>query len=122
MLKRLLNCIVSFFRNIKWVWQRITRGYSDKDLWSFDDTIAKFMLPRLKEFKKHIYGYPSCLKSIDKWKEILDKIIFSFEHAQRMYLPLESDTREFKEKYDDFNARYDEGMRLFAKYFSSLWN
>jgi len=33
-------------REIKWIWQRMSRGFSDKDLWSLDYTIGDFILPR----------------------------------------------------------------------------
>ena len=37
-------------RNLKYFWQRRTRGWDDSDLYSLDYTIAKFVLPRLKVF------------------------------------------------------------------------
>ena len=33
------------------------RGYSDEDLFSLDDTISRFILPRLKAFRECLGGY-----------------------------------------------------------------
>ena len=45
-----------------------------KETWSLDCTIAKFIIPRLKLYKKVINGYPGRLNSVEQWYEILDKI------------------------------------------------
>ena len=36
----------------KFLWQRWTRGFDDSETWSLYDTIARFILPRLKRFKE----------------------------------------------------------------------
>lgn len=113
------------------------------DLWSLDITIAKFVLPRLKKFKKENIGYP-CIEEMDtpeKWDEALDKMILAFEYAANQddwwlddpkynYIRAES-------KYDDEyvtqirnsclaegkrrQAVINEGLQLFAKWFRYLW-
>ena len=37
-------------RPIKRLWQKITRGFSDDDLWQLDYVFAKFILKRLEAF------------------------------------------------------------------------
>lgn len=67
-------------RHLKWWWQRRTRGFDDRDLWSFDVTIAEFILPRMKRFRNHHMGHPS--RYTDKqWNKIMDQIIEGFELA-----------------------------------------
>ena len=38
--------------DIKQKWQKLTRGYSDEELWNLDSTICEWLLPRLKSFKE----------------------------------------------------------------------
>lgn len=113
------------------------------DLWSLDVTIANFVLPRLKRFKKENIGYPGIeeMDTPEKWDEALDKMILAFEYAVNQdnwwlddpkynYIRAES-------KYDDEyvtkirnsclaegkrrQAVISEGLQLFAKWFRYLW-
>lgn len=40
-------------RHLLWIEQRATRGFDDTDLWSLDQTIARFLVSRLKAFRDH---------------------------------------------------------------------
>ena len=91
-------------------YQKIFRGFGDNELWNFDTTIAKYMVPRLKRFKQLQRGYPANLKE-EEWNEILDQIIYSFE--------LKLDDIDFDEKY---RKDYELGLVYFAKYFDHLWD
>lgn len=90
----LLRLLKSIPQRIKFLWQRLTRGWDDSDLWSLDYTIAKFALPRLREFKLQAMGHPSSLTE-EEWNMILDKMIWSMEYVQKeldgsdRYLPEE---------------------------------
>ena len=64
-------------------WLKKHGKYVDKkDTWSLDHTIAEFILPRLKLFKKLNNGYPGRgdMDTSEKWDEALDKMILSFEY------------------------------------------
>ena len=39
-------------RRLKWFIQRRRRGFDDRELWSLDHTIARYVYPRLKAFNK----------------------------------------------------------------------
>ena len=54
------------------------KNHMYKDTWNLDYYIAKFILPRLKLFKKVVMGFPCDLKSINEWYDILDKMIAAF--------------------------------------------
>lgn len=69
--------------------QRIERGFDDTELWGLDRTIAKYVLPRLIEFKKVTNGYPPNFDSFEEWIAVIDKMIYSFDHIVN------------QEKYDD---------------------
>lgn len=81
-----------------------------KDTWNLDYYIAKFILPRLKLFKKVTMGYPCDLKSINEWYDILDKMIAAFEILA---------TDELNTQ--DEQKIVDEGLDLFRKYYQDLW-
>ena len=99
--------------------QRMIRGFDDTELWNLDYTIIKFILPRLKEFKKLSIGsYPSEVGTEEKWQEILGKIILGFEYY------LEKDRFDAEMTDNEANGRMfvmEEAFDLFRKHFSNLW-
>lgn len=111
-----LNFIKEIPFQIKWWWQRRVRGWDDRDIWSLDITIAKFVLPRLKYLREHHCGYPCDLQEIE-WDMILDEVIESFE------LIIECDGFMFdKEEMGIKQAKIERGLLLFAKHFQGLWD
>ena len=109
-----------FFRLGFWrrMVQNICRGWSDKDTWNLDYTIAEFALPRLRRFKEVTNGYPGEL-SEELWDEILDKMIFSLEYTVKEF--------RMEDEYTDLEflksqgEKVQEGLELFGKYFRDLW-
>lgn len=113
---RALYEIIIFFkffpRSAKHFLQKCTRGFSDKDTWNIDVTVAKFVLPRLKRFKELTNGHPHEI-TWEEWIEILDKIIYSFEMA--------SDDDKYYGLNITENEKVQEGFALFGAYYTSLW-
>ena len=92
------------YRWFIWWYQRLTRGFSSRALWSLDYTITEFILPRLKAFRKGgTCGYPGYQeefreridadesgewdKELSKemynaWLGKLDKMILAFEYMK----------------------------------------
>lgn len=91
-------------RQEKFKKQRIERGFDDTELWNFDTTILRFVLPRLKVFKEQTCAYPTDFNSLEEWKECIEKMIKSVEEILT----------------DGYNADY-EGFELFKKHFFDLW-
>jgi hypothetical protein len=61
-------------------YQRTRYGVSDAECWSLESTLTKFILPRLKHFKKiNVNSHPANITS-EQWNEILDEIIWTFEY------------------------------------------
>lgn len=100
-------------RWFKWWYQKLSRGFSDRELWSLDCTITDFVLPRLKAFRYGTGGLvndgPSGCPMIDgfsdncetddghsdmynEWLRILDVMIEGFTYHQ-----LDSDDIDFGE-------------------------
>jgi len=92
--------------------QRIERGFDDSELWSLNDTIAKFIIPRLKRFKKINCCYPYNIAE-DKWNKQLSKIIMALELIIR-----DNGSWNFTKEE---TKNVDKGMNLFRKVFFNLW-
>ena len=95
--------------------QRQYHHFKNEELWSLDVTIAKFMLPRLKRFKKCTNRYPADL-TVKQWDTILDKMIFSFDFI--------AGPKMWDVKYmgnEKTWKKVNEGLKLFAEWFNSLW-
>lgn len=97
-------------RMIKFWWQRRTRGWDDSEIWNLDYTIAKFVLPRLKRFRKVNGCYPPD-ETPKSWDKKLDKMIYAFHIYS-----------EYNVNYDNVNWKeVIEGLKLFGKHFFHLW-
>jgi hypothetical protein len=103
------------WRNVRFWWQRRTRGWSDDELWNLDVTFANFILPRLKQFRKE-YGddcHPDGFKSVTEWNGVLDEMIEGFEL-------MANDGYCITDKNVD--AKIDRACTLFGQYVRALWN
>jgi hypothetical protein len=92
------------------------------DTWNMNTTLAKIILPMLKQLKEDKYGYPSTLTE-KKWNTIVDEMIWSFEQV----LDDESDEKFWTDRIDwdglrAHNKRIDKGLALFGKYYRNLWD
>ena len=99
-------------RSVKFFFQRITRGFSDRDTWNMDTRFSEYILPRLRRFKELNCGYPPDLTP-EQWDKHLDAMIYAFEwYAQDCSERIETD-----EVLEDVQK----GIDLFAKFYGSLW-
>lgn len=98
-------------RDMRFLQQRVTRGWDDSETWSLDYSLAKLILPRLKRFKEVKNGCPSNL-SQEEWDAILDKMIASFEFA--------ASEERWTASNEEFE-KHGEGLDLFAKHYFGLW-
>jgi hypothetical protein len=91
--------------------QRKERGFDSSELWSFFNTITDFILPRLKVFKENTCGHPGSLEDEKDWRDILDKMIKSFEISK------EKDGMMSNKEYKEWKK----GMNLFVNWYFALW-
>ena len=65
----------------KWL-KKHNQYINPKELWNLDYTIAKFVLPRLIEFKENTISFPGYgeVDTRDKWDTALQKMITAFEY------------------------------------------
>lgn len=93
--------------------QRLERGFDDTETWNLDNTIAQFIVPRLKRFKEVTDCYPNGYKSFEEWETVLQKMIDGFE------LWITHD--EWDHRDEEKHKKVDEALQLFAKEFKGLW-
>lgn len=112
------------FRNIKYSWQRITKGYCDKDLWNIDNWFMSLMPDMLQQFKDTRNGSPAALGTeyMDEngilcndechaeWDKILDEMIFLFREMNE----------ETCQKKNPYEAEHDRVFREFEERFGTL--
>ena len=127
-------------------YQRIRYGVSDQECWSLDNTLSRFILPRLKHFKKmRRCTYPPDITP-EEWENVLDELIWTFEYVLddgetinpfpslaknedfESYINrdrTEEETKEiekWKERNEVLEQRKEKGLQLFAKYYQHLWD
>jgi len=98
-------------RKVKHAYQKVTRGFSDGETYSLDQTIAKFVLPRLQRFKEVNNGFPYGMTA-EEWDVILDDMIYAMQvHAKGLW-----------DASDDTNWEcVERGLLNFGKHFRQLW-
>jgi len=124
--------------------RKIDVRIDDFDTWNMDHTVSIIILPMLKKIKEQKRGSPATDDSdaplwlhstllpsdverhIDgnfheRWNWILDEMIWTFEQIvsddERTEMPPAGDWN----KQDIHEKRITNGLRLFGKYFQSLW-
>ena len=66
-------------REIKFAYQKITRGYCDRGVWSMDIFFFETFSKMLVDLKRDIHGYPDYDgMTFRKWKGTLTKMINGF--------------------------------------------
>ena len=148
-IERIYYAIVRFFesiietpRRIKWFIQRGKRGWANSDTWGFSYYLTKVISEGVHHLKENIHGMP-CDLTEGQWIDILNKITYTFESAERMsdselYLIKDKKQREkwqkflvgHNKKFKSHNRcmtnkeirEYEEGWKLFKEYFFNLWD
>lgn len=99
-------------RQKRWAKQRRELGFDETELWNLDCTIAKFLVPRLKAFRKSHAGIPGALENEpERWNEILDAMIEGFELYDAKFHRTREECR-----------KVNKALRLLVKWFGCLWS
>lgn len=122
----------------------------ESDVWDMRETLSLIILPMLKKLKSQKHGVPSVYpgdvpKEIrdkaygenrpegaqehgyhtERWDWVMDQMIWTFEQLQpgndweSLYYKENSFDNEGYQKHHD---RIQKGLRLFGKYYTSLWD
>jgi hypothetical protein len=138
--------ILKYFKSQKWICelkdfiQRRRYGYADRDVYDLDNYLSAWLPKALKKIK-NAGSMPYCMyrgiepdeygqytkeqkkAAEEKWKNIVQKMIDGFTAHQRLCYNSYSSQDEIqlrKEMRRDSKA-FDEGMRLFVRYYWDLW-
>lgn len=101
-------------RDIRFWWQRRTRGWDDGDTFSLDHSLAKVILPRLKRFQEVRGGHPADMTD-DEWEKILSEMVWGFEFFAT------GKQWEYGPEHRAEHERAHAAIELFAKYYGHLW-
>lgn len=129
--------------------RKISVRIDDWDTWSADVTLAYIIHPVLLKIKENKYGTPYTYRedapddviyddqiedndwdrpfNVMRWHYILDEMIFAFEKIKdgewdlEIYERHNGWTTEALEECGEIQKRINNGLRLFAKYYQSLW-
>ena len=83
-----------------------------EETWNLDQTIAKFIIPRLKLFKEVTDCYPGQFERAEEWNVVLDKMLDAFSIVSE---------KTASERSDSETKIVEEGLDLFRKHFNDLW-
>ena len=113
-------------RHFLWWWQRRRRGFDDRELWSLDYVIAKFVYPRLRAFRDTSPVTP-CISDLGEdraptkeewdaaykeWDDIMGEMVEGFRlMAEHGNWDLDRDA----------SVKVDRSLDLFREWFHSLW-
>jgi len=134
-------------------WQRLTTGFEHHESFDYFHWNAKMAVPRLKMLRDNLHGCPAEFapegkdveEGVKEWKEILNKIIWSFENIDNEPNPKKPDDydpRHTRIEYEDGSVAYEpfddrkwdwseaeehakkvqEGLDLYGKYYLNLWD
>lgn len=100
--------------------RKVKIKYDDYDTWSLDHTLSLIILPGLIQLKETNHGYAivdsddlptACLKDAsgeEQWEWVMDEMIWAFT--------------QLAEDHVSDNVRIANSLRLFGKYYRSLWD
>jgi hypothetical protein len=97
--------------------ERMTNGFSVYDWWNFNSYLNWIIIQGLEKFKTGS-GHPvdESIKNMDDWRAALDKMIAGFKAQERLMNDWD------KETYKADQEEWQEGVALFIKFYSSLWD
>ena len=80
-----------FFRQFKWAYQRVTRGYCDYDVWDLDTHLTEYLAQTIEHLAKTSHSYPGDEKfpTYEAWEnylmEIVNKLKYSLSELPNEY-------------------------------------
>lgn len=99
-------------RDVKFFFQRLTRGWDDGETFSMDHSLAKLIAPRLRRFREVSIKCPMDMDSMT-WRHILDTMIEGFEFI--------ASDEYFTNEDDEMHDKAREALNLFNRYYYELW-
>lgn len=103
-------------RRKKWIKQRTKRGYSDRDVWSFDNFLSQVIAGGVRQVGR-FSGHPVGV-SEQEWADALNFIADQFKwYADNQF----AFKKSFLKKVADKNGDFHKAWVLLEENFSNLW-
>lgn len=124
--------IPRFFSDIKFrikeTYLRVTRGYDNEAVWGHYHWISEVNSKIFKDLTEKHWGHPAGI-SDKKWKEILMTIANGFSAAKSIgnldYIDdfgKDKNIKKQRNKERELKRKFDKGMKLYHKWFFSIWD
>jgi len=133
--------IAWFFKNIhrkartivrtpKWWYQRIARGYSDKDMWNADMYIAKILAGTLRWYIKNSQGLPTAYGTPPDYTDLARASILrdtDYEYFASIFYEYYKNGPSFNDAWKkEFGGvseeEYNQAMDWLKKHLTELWD
>ena len=112
-----------FFRQFKWAYQRITKGYCDADWWDLDSHLTRLMADSIQDLADKGMGYPGTdeFPTPESWQKYLYRICYllrySLEELPNKYEDVWTANLEKKDFLKTINNPTPEEKEISKKYF-----
>ena len=134
-----IQAIKDFPSKVKWFYQRGSRGWSDRSVWSIDTWLVDNLIPMLERFKKEKHGTPMSIyrkkDGVDKdgnptdeadrlaeqrWNNVLNEILYGLKCAKKIQ-DLDYDYND-KELSKRLTKSSQSSFELIGKHLFNLWD
>lgn len=119
---RWIQRVLDIPRDMRHLYQRATRGWSDRDTYNFDEHLARVIAGGVRHIKGHTRGVSFAFSAggdldvtMKAWRAVLQEIAEGFEATEKLYDT--SDSIEIQR----LQQKQAEALTLFAKHFNCLW-
>ena len=120
--------IKNLYYQVKYGFQRMFRGYDDREVFDIDMVFIDRYLKILKDFRKNHCGYPPSITN-EQWDDILDEMIkhLTLMNENNIMSELkkgmpDSFKPDYKTVREIMDKHKDEFFKLFSKWFYNLWD
>ena len=129
--------IMEFPSEVKWFYQRGSRGWSDRSVWSIDSWLVDNLIPMLERLKNNKHGTPSSMfrkkdgvskngistdeadrLAEQRWENVLSEIIYGLKCAKT----IQNYDYEDKEDVKKLTKSSQRSFELIGKHLFSLWD
>jgi len=134
-----INPIKNFPSEVKWFYQRGSRGWSDRSAWSIDTWLVDNLIPMLERLKNNKHGTPTSMyrkkDGVDKdgnptdeanvlakqrWDNVLNEILYGLKCAKKIQdLDYDYTDKKLSKRLTKSSHR---SFELIGKYLLDLWD
>lgn len=106
-----------FPNEIKWFIQRGKRGYADCDVWSLDWYLLGWLPKAIRQLRDTTHSYPTSGITPREWGKVLTKMANGLESGYKL-----GEEYGLEQKVKKLKKEFNEGFKLFQKWFWNLWD